>query len=94
MRIELSMRSELFCPVAVGFVGVATALSVAASVHSGAPIDSISVRLVPDEPSLDQIFEYSDLEPAKAGDHYYVRVRQVDGSMAWSSPWWIQASFK
>jgi hypothetical protein len=35
-------------------------------------------------------FTYTDLEKPKAGDSYYVRVRQVDGSMAWSSPWWIE----
>jgi hypothetical protein len=53
-------------------------------------IDTISAQLVPPDPSLDQVFEYADLEPARAGDYYYLRVRQVDGSMAWSSPWWVE----
>jgi hypothetical protein len=57
-------------------------------------VDTISAQLVPDEPSLDQVFEYSDVEPSEIGDYYYVRVRQADGSMAWSSPWWIEAPRK
>ena len=34
-------------------------------------------------------FEYTDLEDPKPGDYYYIRVTQLDGGRAWSSPFWI-----
>jgi hypothetical protein len=55
-------------------------------------VDSIAAQLVSEGVPLDQEFSYTDLEKPKPGDFYYVRVRQVDGSMAWSSPWWIEAA--
>jgi hypothetical protein len=33
-------------------------------------------------------FEYQDKSPGNA--YYYVRVMQLDGNLAWSSPIWIQ----
>ncbi|MEZ5392869.1 MAG: DUF3604 domain-containing protein [Bryobacterales bacterium] len=50
--------------------------------------DALSVQLVPDDAPLDQQFEYVDKDEHAPGDYYYVRVRQVDGAMAWSSPIW------
>jgi hypothetical protein len=50
--------------------------------------DALSVQIIPAGGSLDQEFEYTDQDEPKAGDYYYVRVRQVDGAMAWSSPVW------
>ena len=44
-------------------------------------------RVVLDGPS-DVIFSWQD-QGSVQGDHYYVRVTQVDGAMAWSSPIWI-----
>ena len=41
----------------------------------------------PDAP-LDQELSYTDLT-GRAGDYYYVRVTQLDGAHAWSSPFWI-----
>ena len=50
--------------------------------------DYVSAQLVPDRASLDQEFSYVDQGDLRSGDYYYVRVRQVDGSVAWSSPFW------
>ena len=33
-------------------------------------------------------FVITDAEPLAEGCYYYVRVTQVDGEMAWSSPVW------
>lgn len=52
-------------------------------------IDSIEVQVLPAGLALDQAFEYSDHDDPKPGDYYYVRVVQVDGAMAWSSPFWV-----
>jgi hypothetical protein len=52
-------------------------------------VDTIDAQLVPGDAALDQEFRYTDTSGGTEGDYYYVRVRQVDGSMAWSSPWLI-----
>jgi Protein of unknown function (DUF3604) len=52
-------------------------------------VDRVSAQLVPGEGALDQSFEWSDRGESAAGDYYYLRVHQVDGAMAWSSPWWV-----
>jgi hypothetical protein len=52
-------------------------------------VDRVSVQLVPPDAPLDQSFEWTEAGPAAAGDYYYLRVRQIDGAMAWSSPWWV-----
>ena len=51
--------------------------------------DALSLQIVPEGGALDQEFRYTDQDDPKAGDYYYVRVRQVDGAMAWSSPFWV-----
>jgi hypothetical protein len=51
--------------------------------------DRMTIRRVKSEPIVDQTFEYVDLNNAKPGDYYYVRVQQTDGGTAWSSPVWI-----
>ncbi len=33
---------------------------------------------------------WTDPKPAEGRHHYYVRVQQVDGELAWSSPLWIE----
>jgi hypothetical protein len=53
--------------------------------------DTVLAALVPDEGALDQEFLYADTGDVEEGDYYYVRVRQVDGSVAWSSPFWTDA---
>jgi hypothetical protein len=55
----------------------------------GRHTDRVVVQLVPDDAPLDQDFEYVDLDDPEPGDYYYLRVRQSDGGMAWSSPIWV-----
>ena len=38
---------------------------------------------------LDQKLEYTDLDAKGDGDYYYVRVTQLDGARAWTSPFWV-----
>ncbi len=45
-------------------------------------------RSIPTGP-LDYDFSYTDEEKPHDGDYYYVRVKQLDGDMAQSSPWWV-----
>jgi hypothetical protein len=52
-------------------------------------VDEISVQIFDPSDSLDQEFEFTDLGPAAPGDYYYLRVTQIDGAQAWSSPWWV-----
>lgn len=51
--------------------------------------DELALKIIDTESSIDQSFRYQSTQPPKRGDYYYVRVRQVDGAMAWSSPVWI-----
>jgi hypothetical protein len=51
-------------------------------------LDTVKAQLVPGDAALDQEFSYTDRGDPRPGDYYYVRVRQVDGSVAWSSPFW------
>ena len=51
--------------------------------------DALSVQLLPTGAAIDQDFTYTDRDDTRPGDSYYVRVRQVDGAMAWSSPFWV-----
>jgi hypothetical protein len=55
----------------------------------GSHIDTVDAQLIPPDAALDQDFSYTDTASAQPGDYYYLRVRQVDGSIAWSSPWMI-----
>lgn len=52
-------------------------------------IDVLSLKLFDPEDSFDQEFEYVDLSEHASGDYFYVRVTQIDGELAWSSPWWV-----
>jgi hypothetical protein len=54
----------------------------------GLNVDAVQLRLVPPDATLDAEFEFRETDTSP-GDYYYLRVTQVDGSMAWSSPWWI-----
>ena len=51
--------------------------------------DRITLHVVDAAAPLDQEFEFTDLEGIAPGDYYYVRVNQLDGGRAWSSPWWV-----
>ena len=52
-------------------------------------IDGIEARLVPASPTLDIDMEFKDQTRVTANDVYYLRVRQLDGGVAWSSPWFV-----
>ena len=51
--------------------------------------DGIVVRQVVREGTRDVEFAYLDDQDARQGDYYYVRVRQANDAMAWSSPIWV-----
>lgn len=51
--------------------------------------NTLTVRRISRHGRLQQQFEFVDDSPAQEGDYYYLRVRQIDGGMAWSSPWWL-----
>ena len=51
--------------------------------------DRVTLQLVSDDQPLDRDFEYADRGAADHGDYYYVRVKQLDSAMAWSSPIWV-----
>ena len=51
--------------------------------------DRITLHVVDAAAPLDQEFEFTDLDGIAPGDYYYVRVNQLDGGRAWSSPWWV-----
>jgi hypothetical protein len=50
---------------------------------------SVSLVIVPDDAALDLDFEFTDLDEPEIGDYYYLRVRQVGGGLAFTSPWRI-----
>ena len=51
--------------------------------------DRVTLQLISDDQPLDCDFEFVDQGVAGHGDYYYVRVKQLDGAMAWSSPVWV-----
>lgn len=64
------------------------------SVDGTAPIKRITVirnekNYQVFEPKLDFSGEWTDPKPLKGDNRYYLRIEQVDGNMAWSSPVWV-----
>ena len=53
------------------------------------PDDRITLRRLLRNAPRDVSFSHTDGDNSRQGDYYHVRVRQVDGAMAWSSPIWI-----
>jgi hypothetical protein len=51
--------------------------------------DRVALQLIRIDGPLDQQFEFADTSGTAAGDYYYVRVTQIDGGRAWSSPFWV-----
>ncbi len=51
--------------------------------------DDLTLRFVNPDTPLDQAFSFNDDHDPKPGDYYYIRVRQLDGAQAWSSPFWV-----
>lgn len=64
------------------------------NLEAGRNVDRMLFQLVPGDAALDQEFEYVDRDDPKSGDYYYLRIRQVDGAMAWSSPFWVGGTAK
>jgi hypothetical protein len=52
-------------------------------------VDRVTLEVIDPDGALDMDFEFTDLEDAQTGDYYYVRVTQLDGGRAWSSPFWV-----
>ncbi len=52
-------------------------------------VDSIFVQLVDPQAPMDGEFDYVDRGNPQPGDYYYVRLTQLDGAHAWSSPIWV-----
>lgn len=51
--------------------------------------DALSLQVVPSGGAVDQDFAYTDRADTEPGDYYYLRVRQIDGAVAWTSPFWV-----
>jgi uncharacterized protein DUF3604 len=51
--------------------------------------DRITLQTIDPLAPLDQSFELTDTSGVGDGDYYYVRVTQLDGARAWSSPFWV-----
>ena len=51
--------------------------------------DSVSLRRIRPDGPRDLEFRYTDTDTPRQGDYYYVRVRQLNDAMAWSSPVWV-----
>jgi hypothetical protein len=51
--------------------------------------DRILLQTVDPEAPLDREFEWSDLGKVEPGDYVYLRVTQLDGGRAWSSPFFF-----
>ena len=55
----------------------------------GYPDDGITLRHIICDGERDVAFSYTDAREPQEGDYYYIRVRQVNDAMAWSSPVWV-----
>jgi len=51
--------------------------------------DTVTSRFINPTGALDQEFAYTDTDSPEPGDYYYVRVKQLNGHTAWSSPIWV-----
>jgi hypothetical protein len=52
-------------------------------------VDRVTLEVIDPDAYLDPDFEFTDLEDARPGDYYCVRVTQLDSGRAWSSPFWV-----
>lgn len=53
------------------------------------PAFTIRCDLVDLHGPMDVTLSFKDMEPARPGDFYYLRIEQLDTNKAWSSPVWI-----
>jgi hypothetical protein len=56
--------------------------------RSGQYADTMTLRPIKIPTERVRSFEWTDPEPFRARDNYFVRVQQIDGGLAWSSPFW------
>ena len=52
-------------------------------------VDSIFIQLVNPQAPMDGELDYVDRANPQPGDYYYIRLTQLDGAHAWSSPIWV-----
>ncbi len=52
-------------------------------------IDSIFIQLVNPQAPMDGELDFVDRGNLQPGDYYYIRLTQLDGAHAWSSPIWV-----
>ena len=52
-------------------------------------VDSIFLQVVNPQAPMDGEFDYLDKANLQPGDYYYIRLTQLDGAHAWSSPIWV-----
>ena len=57
--------------------------------QAGDHVDRIAIQTVDPDAELNREFAYNDYALPEPGDYYYIRVSQLDGGRAWSSPWWV-----
>ena len=55
----------------------------------GYPGDRITLRRIARDGPRDVTLSHTDDDDPRQGDYYYVRVRQLNDAMAWSSPIWV-----
>lgn len=51
--------------------------------------DTISAQFVKPDAPMDGELDYQDRSNPQPGDYYYLKVTQLDGARAWSSPIWV-----
>ncbi len=51
--------------------------------------DRVTLQLISHDQPLDTDLDFDDQDAPGHGDYYYVRVKQINGAMAWSSPIWV-----
>ncbi len=99
MRLRVVLpagRSRLDATIAVPGTVVSRDVDPGVSRNTGAGAfdDLISARRVRPATQLDREFNFVDRDDPHDGDYYYVRITQVDGGLAWSSPAWFGAPKK
>jgi len=59
------------------------------ALEEGRFTDHVGLEIFDSAGKMDQTFSYSESKATTHDDYYYLRVTQLDGSRAWSSPWWV-----
>jgi len=52
-------------------------------------IDTVTLQIADPQAPRDGTVDFEDRTPPRQGDYYYVRVTQLNGAHAWSSPIWV-----